>query len=88
MMLLSLLERLMYDTGGPGVRACRLGRLKLVRPTEAVGELRCEGVVTAIREFEGRIDVDVEAAISVEGVTTARTEGQFSLPRRPSSGGS
>ena len=71
MSLLSLVERLATDNGGPGTRAIRLGPLRLHRPTPSVSVVRVRGQVVGVEAAEGGSLVDLQVAIGTEehGVT-------------------
>lgn len=80
MVLLSFLERLLTDHGGPTASVRRLGPLRLKAPAVANGPLRCWGEVTRVVRDGDSTEVRVEATISVSDTIVAHGPGVLSIP--------
>jgi acyl dehydratase len=82
MFLLTLAERVVFETAGLSARILRLGPLRMLRPTPAGTTLACYGRVRTAVPAAAGTHVTVEILVSVEpGGLTARCEAEFVVAR-------
>jgi len=80
MVLLSFLERLLIDHGGPTASVRQLGPLRLKAPAVANGLLQCRGEVSRVVREGASLDVWVDATITVDDAVVAQGPGVMSIP--------
>jgi acyl dehydratase len=82
MFLLTLAERVVFESAGLNARILRLGPLRMLRPTPAGTTVMCYGRVIAASPASDGAQVTMEIVVAVEpGGLTARCAAEFVVPR-------